>query len=206
MKKLLLITCLLATAFVGSGQIKVAPEAGLNFSNYSVPTKSYSATSVFGVRLGLIADLALGGDKCYLQPGVLYVRNGTAVNAPSYFISQSSITYRVHTIEVPLNFLYKFGQPGKNRLFAGAGVYLGMNVKSDAFYITNYDMGGGVNAGCEFKRGLFIRATAQSGVLKPKSSGITTTSSNLAMTLGYFFNFNRTSRRSDRSRGNLMPE
>lgn len=194
MKKLFLIGCMVAAAYRGAGQIKVGPEAGLNISNYSFshPQRAYTSSPMPGVRLGVVADLALLGDRCYLQPGVMYVGNGATVNEPGYTISTRQ-SFRVHTIEVPFNLLYKFGNADRSRFFVGAGLYLGMNISDEVFYISNYDMGAGLNAGFESGGGLFVRVTSQWGVLRPKPSDISVGSSNYALTLGYFFKRNRTS-------------
>ncbi len=208
MKKLLLITSLLTIALTGTGQIKIGPEGGLNISNYHFPSiqRPYGSYPVIGFRLGIIADLAIAGDNCYLQPGVLYAHNGTTLQQNSYTLTASGHYMSVKTIEVSMNVLYKFGNPGNSRFFIGGGIYGGKNIHSDAIYInsSSFDIGGGINAGFELKQGLLFRATAQKGFLTPRSYNITVQSSNIVLTAGYLFNRNRAGGVSGKLPDNLM--
>ena len=212
MKKTVFCSLLALMGYTASqAQVSFGIEGGANYSNYNVKATDYtgatvsqSTTAATSFRAGVDLDFGLS-DNFSIQPGVLYVVNG-------YSVSQMGLTgtVTVNTLTIPLNFIYKTGQPGGGRLFFGAGPYLGYNLSgtknASAFGISNsasmnfgtdqskddmkaIDYGVGANVGYQFAFGLFIRLNYQMGLanLTVASGGGTITNYNAGGTLGFMF-------------------
>ncbi len=128
---LLFASCIIAINL--SAQISIAPEIGVNLSTYSTNTYGdKNLTKLNGnIRAGLKADISLN-DHFYLQPAVLYARNGfyPGNGAPPY-----GITMNINTIEIPLQLVYKINKPGPGTPFFGIGPYIGFNAWGSTSYL-----------------------------------------------------------------------
>lgn len=187
MKKLLFSACLVLGFGAGYAQMGFGIEAGYNLSNYTIRSKGAMIPTDmrYGGRLGALADMALT-DNLYFQPGIYYVSNGYKMN-----IANGYQSYRVNTIEIPLNIEYKIGMLGTNRVFLGAGPYVGWNKDGNVLVHTNVvdsrrdlmfgakkgndfkaiDFGAGVNVGFQLTAGLFARLRGQMGIVNLDPSG-----------------------------------
>lgn len=181
MKKVLLSACLFLGFNSLYAQTGFGIEAGYNLSNYTIKSKGAMLPTDmrYGGRIGALADMALT-DNLYFQPGIFYVSNGFKRNIVNGYHS-----YRINTIEIPLNIEYKVGMLGTNRVFLGAGPYVGINKDGNVLVHTNVtdsrrdlvlgakkgndykvlDMGAGVNVGFQLTAGLFARLRGQMGIL-----------------------------------------
>jgi hypothetical protein len=168
-------------------QISIAPEVGLNVSNYIVKEKGkHVNTSVkLGGRIGITAEKQLT-NNLYLQPSLLYVTNG--YKGP---FQTGHVIYIVNTIELPIMLQYKFCAPGRSRFFVGAGPYVSIN-KDGAMRVvvgsinSRRDLGLGasviddikipdvglrVNGGYQFYDGFYAKIHAQMGFLNMQPKG-----------------------------------
>ena len=194
-------------------------EGGLNIATmdeqYYQNDNAYAYKA--GLRLGAIVSIPIN-ENFYLEPGLFYAANGakTSYNDGRY---SGTSTLNINSLEIPLNVIYKFGEPGDNRFFVGAGPYIAYNISahisgtdidhrdntytsySDTYLIggTNgvddirtVDLGFGVNAGYQLSNGLFFRIRAQRGLANMSpNSGTTLHSSSIGLQVGYFFHKQR---------------
>jgi hypothetical protein len=205
MKKIvlsLLSVTVIATA--ANAQLAIAPELGLNLSNITGKSGGVSSDTKMkaGLSVGAVIDLNLT-DNISFQPGVFYRMTGYKSD-----FAGTDITANVNTIEIPLNFQYKFGEAGHNYFFAGVGPYVGYNfsgkvkgggtttdleigtdkVKDN---IKPLDFGAGINAGYAMTNGFYARAHYQMGFanLDPISDADNTMhTSAIGVTVGYYLN------------------
>jgi|GEM_PF-3021889 len=168
MKNILLVIYLLAYTQANAQR---APEAGLNMSTYS----NIPGPAKTGIRIGVTQNMIYLSENVFLQPSLFYVLNGTNYTAPyapsnNYYVTlrRTDEKITVHTLEIPLNIMYKHGAPDESGFFLGAGILLNINLaeKYNAGE-TQYDhfdlleFGLGANAGYQFSTNRFIRARAQ---------------------------------------------
>ena len=113
------------------GQIKIGPEIGLNFSNYTIKVATSGSTSNkvdtranHGIRFGGIADIGLVRNISF-QTELLYVRNG---------YTYGSAGWTVNTMQLPMSFLFKWNTYHKNKAFVGIGPYLAFNINGNNNY------------------------------------------------------------------------
>lgn len=216
MKKLLLSTVLIGTIATANAQVKIGPEAGVNFASASIddPTGLATVSPVIGFKAGVIADLALT-DNLYLQPGVLFNMKGVKQSI-SFAGFTAEATQTTNYVEVPINFLWKFDGPGYGRFFVGAGPYIGMAISSnldgsvvdpftgqnvDTSYALNIgtsatdqvkplDFGANVGIGYELPVGLFVRGQFSYGFANTVNTpGASQNNWVGSLSLGYLFGF-----------------
>src|SRR4051812_9083714 len=124
MKKLLLVSLCFVTLTAGaqishsaknSGKesMKIAPELGLNISNYTITDGSTTenTSSRVGLRLGGFLDIALS-KNLYLQPGLYYSRNGYSSSQDDGSGGTMKEVVKINTINIPAMVTYKFGRIG----------------------------------------------------------------------------------------------
>ena len=215
---ILVLFSALTAASSANGQIAIAPEAGLNLSDLAIKSNgsTWNATTKGGLRIGGVADISLT-NNLYLQPGLFFMKNRCLVKQPDYFgtgtIDQA---YSLNTLELPVNLEYKFGRPGGNRFFVGAGPYVGYNMSGKVISsgvsrgmsigtdkptaqgpgddVKRIDIGAGLNVGYQFKNGVFAKAQYQMGVsnLSPTADANNSIrSSSFGITVGYFLGKNK---------------
>lgn len=190
-------------------------EAGFNFANMDVQYDGNVNTYSFktGIRFGFVIDAPLAS-HLYLQPGLFYAGNGTIVTYNDGTYSGSS-NATINTLELPVNLLYKLGDPGGNRFFFGAGPYIGYNVSAKSVDVTTdlstgvgqtttstfkigsqngvddfkaIDFGLGLNVGYQLASGLFFRFRFQRGLsnMSP-NDGTTIHTTSIGLQVGYLF-------------------
>lgn len=132
MKRLIILSFLaLCIVFNVSAQIRVGVEAGANFTGMKREFSGFSAsnTNRISYRAGVIADIPIIKEVLSFQPGIFYADRGCEIYADftiaEFSLIQIKQTMNVNYIEVPLNIQYKKGEPGKGKLFVGAGPYVG---------------------------------------------------------------------------------
>ena len=208
MKKTVFCSLLALMGYTASqAQVSFGIEGGANYSNYNITggSSSVSTTAATSFRAGVDLDFGLS-DNLSIQPGVLYVVNG-------YSVSEFGLTAAstINTLTIPLNVIYKTGQPGGGRLFFGVGPFLGYNLSgtktataagisesSSMNFGTDQskddlkavDYGVGANFGYQFAFGLFIRLHYQYGLANlavTSTGGGSITSYNAGGTLGFMF-------------------
>lgn len=122
---------LIMTGAVAQAQTTGQIRGGINLANVSVtPNGSVDkANRLTSFQVGVLADVPLGGNVFYLQPGLLFtgkgskVESGTAGQAGYY-----KQTFNPLYMEVPVNLLLKTPLGSSSRFFVGAGPYLAMGV------------------------------------------------------------------------------
>ena len=188
-------------------------EAGANFANmneqYTGNTNSYSFKT--GGLLGFVIDApSSSSNHVYLQPGLFYMLNGTHVSG-----NDGTANISVKTLELPINILYKSGNPGGNRFFIGAGPYVAYNMGGQSSnadpntnggtaQVYNYtfkigsrhgvddikavDLGLGINTGFQLACGVYFRLRFQKGLsdMSP-NEGTTIHTTSIGLQAGYMF-------------------
>jgi hypothetical protein len=135
MKKFIFATLTgLLSAGLASAQIRIAPEVGLNLSsvNMKLGGESLSASMKVGGRVGAMVELGLT-KNIFLRPGVQYTMLG-GKNTLSFMGVDIDATTTINYIQVPVNVLYKFGNPGESRFYVGLVPYVGfaLSAKSES--------------------------------------------------------------------------
>lgn len=202
MRKALLYTIAAIASYTSHAQLMIGPEGGLNVANYIQKSGSYKLDSknVSGLRAGLTWDAALSHHS-YIQTAIMYLRNGSTYDVHDIMGMAYTLKLRVGTIEVPVNYVYKTG--GKDGgLFVGGGLFVAYNIagkidgnfdptlkigSSSSDNIKAVDLGAGLNAGYQFRSGLFARASYQAGLtdLNPSAQNYTMKSKCFGITVGY---------------------
>jgi hypothetical protein len=189
MKSLLLISLLLINTTLLSAQIGFGPEAGIGMSTmHFSPVRGFtnsSGSTIFSWRAGAIVDVKLN-KHIFLQSGLRFAAKGQNRNF-SFYVNDTlneavQQTLTLNYIELPVTIIYKTGQQGKGRFFAGLGStpsYLvgGRNkVQAHGKYnntafttsfnrkivagnpVAQFDIGLDISAGYELPTGLFFKA------------------------------------------------
>ena len=172
---------------------------------------------VAGLRLGAIWDNRIS-NNFYFQPAFLFVMNGCKESIPGAL----GQTLSVNTIEIPLNFTYKTGKPGENRVFFGLGPYIGANLSAKVKFddgsgtqtlnigsdkstddIKRFDVGIGLCVGDQLSNGFFVSAHYQAGftnLYTITDGGASLRNYNMGLTVGYFFPDGKRSRSMHKGR------
>ncbi|MBS1584844.1 MAG: PorT family protein [Bacteroidetes bacterium] len=144
--KQILIALFLLFAQSSPAQFRYGAELAGSYNKLSDNKNVWGATAItkstFGGSLGILADYGIT-NRVYLQPGALFTMksgNEEATTKLSIGIPVSSFNIaanggitmkqesKFYYVEVPVNVLYKWGQPGGNRFFIGAGPYVAYGV------------------------------------------------------------------------------
>lgn len=203
MKKItLLLAAVVGTITVSTAQVRIAPEvgAGFNTMNYD-PSLGTSTSFAIGPRVGGIVELKFS-DNLYLQPGIAWAMKGGKLD-----LLGIDVTTTLHTIDVPVNLMYKLGKEGSGRFFFGLGPNLSyafsgkvkigtgssaeeedVTFGSDTSDFKAIDFGANVNVGYELPSGFYARAYYQMGFVN-NSNDATFTRKNMGfgLAIGYFF-------------------
>lgn len=145
MKQLLIVLFLLVVQN-SQAQFRYGAELAGSYNKMSDNKNVWGATAItkstFGGSIGAIAEYGLI-PHLYVQPGILFTMkssNEEATTKVSIGIPVSSFNIaanggvtmkqasKFYYVEVPVNILYKWGQPGGNRFFVGAGPYVAYGV------------------------------------------------------------------------------
>lgn len=201
MKKVFLSLCaasMLAT--VANAQLTYAPEAGFNFGNLILTETNNGASATvvtstrYGIRLGAIGEYSFN-DNFYLQPGIFFAENGAHG-------SNNSTVIKLNGLQIPVNVVYKFGKPGGNRFFIGAGLALTYYISgstsdgsnsadikfgSGADQTKPMDLGFGLHVGYQLEKGYYVRFGYIRGFSNLNNSdGATLNTYAETLTVGYF--------------------
>jgi len=130
--KLKFFVAILLTLFIVSVQaqkINHILRVGVNLANVTTTNDGRfdESNTLTSFQFGLIGDIKLI-PVLYLQPGILFTGKGSKVvnGNPDSDVSWYKATFNPYYIELPLNVVVK--SPGKTRVFAGIGPYLGIGV------------------------------------------------------------------------------
>ena len=193
-KTILSCLCIILLSAGARAQFTYGPELGFNICNYSIKNPGFISPStawVPGVHICGIADYSIN-DNISLQPGLFFAINGIKYSY-SFILYSFDFSAHINTIHIPINIIYKAGDPGGNRFFFGAGPFAGINLGGSAkisssavgFFpgtlfdssytlkigsdrsddIKRFDFGVDIDAGYQMASGLFFRAHFQKGFL-----------------------------------------
>lgn len=178
--------------------IRIAPEAGFNVSNIRLKdsrgrgTSTESADPKLGLKIGGIVDIGLTRSFS-IQPGLFLSQKGYRLDANDIngiVRNRADASRRVtfNYLEMPLNFMFKFGHPRHARFIVGGGGYLAYGVSGKVKYgpyagssgtttedidfgnnertddYRNVDVGGQVFAGVLMPFGGYLRGQLQGGL------------------------------------------
>jgi len=184
--------------------IAFGPEIGLNMADMTLKGSNFTQKTSMkaGLAAGIIVDFGFN-NHFYLQPGLFYLMNGCNIKQNATPPSSPSGSFSLNTIQLPVNVLYKLNEPGGSRIFFGLGPYVAYNISGtskygstssaitigDATHDTKpLDYGAGINVGYQFAMGVLVRVHYQVGFANLNAtSGGTSTTSALGLTVGYFF-------------------
>jgi hypothetical protein len=131
-KKALFLCSVLFALFIitshAQNKSSVILRGGVNFANVSINDDGDvdDAKSLTSFQAGIVGDIHLA-PILYLQPGILFTGKGTKTEVGE---EGDATWYKATTnpyyIEIPVNLVFK--TPGKTRLFAGAGPYIGIGI------------------------------------------------------------------------------
>ena len=117
--------------------IVIAPDLGFFSPNNKRTSKSGTK---LGINYGLEADIALGSNSNYaFSTGLFIINTGGKMdylnvisypNDSSYQNSQTSSTYRIRYLNIPLTFKLKTNEVGYLRYFAQVGLDLDFNLRA----------------------------------------------------------------------------
>lgn len=144
--KQILIALFLLFAQSAQAQFRYGAELAGSYNKLSDNKNVWGATAItkstFGGSLGILADYGIT-QSIYLQPGALFTMKSNEEEAATKvsigipvstfnLSANGGITMRQESkfyyVEIPVNVLYKWGQPGGNRFFIGAGPYVAYGV------------------------------------------------------------------------------
>lgn len=164
MKKMLFASALIITGTPVFAQLKIAPEIGATMYRHtdkiSIAGQSETKSSDFqpGLRAGAVLDLTLS-DHFSVQPGVFYNLNRTKTESKTEAPGMSSSvksTVMLHAVQVPVYAVYKTGDEGSGRFFAGIGGYVSYNIAGTLKTESSTTINGatnGINASTKMKFG-----------------------------------------------------
>lgn len=210
------IASLTMVGFAAQAQpISIAPEAGVNITNFAGDSEGNSTKT--GFKVGLNFNLPISSNL-YLQPGLFYstkgAKNENTLTILGVTTTTSTLT-NIGYLEVPINLMYRY-PVGDGAVFFSAGPYLAYAVNgknnieitigssttettndisfgSDNNQTNPFDYGVNVGLGYELPMGLYIRA--QYGIGMGNLSNVDNekyTNTNLQFSLGYnLWSYNR---------------
>ncbi|HTO37024.1 MAG TPA: porin family protein [Brumimicrobium sp.] len=193
-------------------QIRIAPEVGANLSSYASKydfnnsTISNNSKYQLGARVGAILDLGIN-DHFAIQPGVYY-NMARAKDEITFLGATFSETSTVHSLQIPLYFMFRTAGSDEGHLFVGVGPVFdwnfggsvkGGNSKRDLEFGNNsstddmrpLDFGASATIGFKLEMGAFVRAYYNLGLsnLSPKdnnNNNHTLRSRSFGLSFGYF--------------------
>ena len=145
---LLLLFCLLSL----KGYSQFGIRAGANFASINQdPKLDLELKSNPGYHLGILYEIDFG-DNFSWRPGLQYSLKGSKIKSAT---SGNENVLKTGYLEMPLDFVLKFGAPETSRFGIFAGPYLGLLMSSDLddqdVKDTYKDLDLGLNAGIQFE-------------------------------------------------------
>ena len=139
------------------GKTSFAILGGVNFQNLNgkdIAGNKLENDMILGFHAGVNIQIPVA-PEFYFQPGLLFSTKGA---------KNSTITYKLSYIELPLNFVYK-GLLGNGFVMVGFGPYVGYAIATKGGDFKAFDAGGNVFAGYEMAGGIFCQLNTQFGML-----------------------------------------
>jgi len=206
------LTLLFIASITVAANAQVGLEMGLNMADLAIKSGGTSVATGFkpGFGMGTAADIGIGDGHLYFEPGLFFEMNGCKLTAGA------GGNYSINTITIPVYLEYKSGEKCGKRFFFGAGPVIGNNMSgsytingsggvpdqsgsftigSNAGDLKALDIGLGVNAGYQFRNGLYFRLHYQMGfanILGGGDGNNSIKSSAFGLTMGYIFRRCRT--------------
>ncbi|MBX2922415.1 MAG: PorT family protein [Chitinophagaceae bacterium] len=173
------IAMLLACTSMNAQDIRVGISAGPVLSDMfsKVDGEKEKLDPKIGFAAGLLVNMAIS-DNISIQPGLHFVQKGGKEKE-----EEESVTLSLNYIEVPVNFIYNFGEPGSS-FFIGAGPSFGVGISGKLKYksgdytastkvkfgsnededdFKRMDIGANILAGYNISKNLFISAQYNHG-------------------------------------------
>jgi hypothetical protein len=144
--KQILIGLFALAALPAQAQLRYGAELAGSYNKMSDDKNVWGATAItkstFGGSLGALADYGIT-QRLYIQPAALFTMKSnkeeaatkvsigipiSTFNIPVGGAITMSQESKFYYVEIPINVLYKWGQPGGNRFFVGAGPYVAYGV------------------------------------------------------------------------------
>lgn len=111
-RKLLILTTILASAFTASAEFRWGPTAGANFGTFHWKQNLLDTKGRTGFQAGVLGELMIPGIGFGIDLGLRYTMNGAHENFGDFKIWNSDgITDQnvwMHTIQIPLNLKFKW--------------------------------------------------------------------------------------------------
>jgi len=163
------------------GKTSFAILGGVNFQNLNGKDDSGNKLEndmILGYHIGVNIQLPVA-PEFYFQPGLLFSTKGA---------KNSTITYKLSYIELPLNFVYK-GLLGNGFVMVGFGPYVGYAITTKGGDFKSFDAGGNIFAGYEMAGGIFLQLNTQFGMLNIKDTSDKSSFKNtgFGLSIGYRF-------------------
>ncbi len=112
LRKLILLTTILAAALSASAEFRWGPTAGVNFSTFKWKQHLLTTKMRTGFQGGVAAELMIPGIGFGIDLGLKYAMNGTHENFGDFKVWESdgikNQNIWFHTIQIPLNLKFKW--------------------------------------------------------------------------------------------------
>ena len=126
MKKILIsVACLVFSVVLAQGQVKFGPLVGLNFSNVNVDEGADAYSSKTGLRIGVMADLAIS-DNFSIAPEFSLSQKGSKVDYGAFLGGEQKTN--INYLQLPVNLVYHLNVLDNLGIFVDAGPYVGYAV------------------------------------------------------------------------------
>lgn len=154
MKKnfLLIIGVLLLTSLTAQAQLKYGLKAGVNIASASFDKEVFEKSNMTGFQVGPMVEFTVPVLGVGLDAAVLYSQQG-------FKIKNLDETYRAHTLDIPVNFKYKFNLVVMGAYLA-AGPYASFNLSDN---LKNQYESKSFGAGLNFGLGVELLSKLQIG-------------------------------------------
>jgi len=179
----------------------------LGYNQSALRNSSISTIPTGNINLGILVNVSMG-DHIAIQPGIRYITQGCRLQDEMDMNTKEKLS--MHSLEVPVNLVYKFGEVGDARFMVGAGPYISyMTGASDEFSTVNYsdasdvlpsapryatgnikklDWGVGGFVGVQSPDGLFAKVGGELGmakIMKNADGSYANRNYNLMVSVGY---------------------
>lgn len=194
------------TTVTKRSKFHIGIEGGGNLNNMYLKAEDYQTSNELkvGFNAGVNFDIGMG-DHSYIQLTPKYIMKGgeiTATMTNPAAIVETKDKLTLHYIEMPVDYVYKFGNPGSTRFMIGVGPYVGVlaNAQDKNKTTTSYvdqpevvtegqtslpigqndqtgnlkrlDWGGNAFIGIEGASGLYLKAGGELGLVNLQESNI----------------------------------
>ena len=198
----------LLSTFVSYGQARFGIQGSVQSSNLSVSSNGVSVSfdRKIGFRVGVMADLPLGGSALSFRPQALYSAKGFGLPS-NLSVGTTNNSLTLSYLEVPLQLMYGLSA-GSGKVMLGAGPYVAYLLSQSDGSTTGstisdsqnrFDLGATLSAGYDTAGGVTLSAYFSPGftnfVKNSATSGTGTSASSLntafGLNIGYFLGSSR---------------